>query len=82
MERLGLDASSSEGRMETVDQVVDRDGLTRPAPAFNDPVTGKRFLDEIIAAGGARPALENFRAFRGRDPQVDALLRHSGMIAA
>ena len=47
-----------------------------------DPVVGKRFLDEIIAAGGARPALENFRAFRGRDPQVDALLRHSGMIAA
>ena len=46
-----------------------------------DPEVGRRFLDEIIAAGGARPALENFRAFRGRDPQVDALLRHSGMIA-
>ena len=47
-----------------------------------DPTTGQRFLMEIIAAGGARPALENFRAFRGRDPQVDALLRHSGMIPA
>ena len=47
-----------------------------------DPTTGKRFLDEIISAGGARPAIENFRAFRGREPQVDALLRHSGMIAA
>ncbi len=47
-----------------------------------DPATGQRFLKEIIAAGGARPALENFRAFRGRDPQVDALLRHSGMIPA
>ena len=47
-----------------------------------DPVVGKRFLDEIIAVGGSRPALENFRVFRGRDPQVDALLRHSGMIAA
>ena len=45
-----------------------------------DPITGKRFLDEIISAGGARPALDNFRAFRGREPQVDALLRHSGMI--
>ena len=44
-----------------------------------DPTTGKRFLDEIISAGGARPALDNFRAFRGREPQVDALLRHSGM---
>ncbi len=47
-----------------------------------DPATGRRFLDEILAAGGARPALENFRAFRGREPQVDALLRHSGMIGA
>ncbi|MDA0189938.1 MAG: M3 family metallopeptidase [Proteobacteria bacterium] len=47
-----------------------------------DPVTGRRFLDEILSTGGARPALDNFRAFRGREPQVDALLRHSGMIAA
>jgi len=46
-----------------------------------DPATGKRFLDEIIAAGGTRPVLDNFRAFRGREPQVDALLRHSGMIS-
>ena len=47
-----------------------------------DAKTGQRFLDEIIAAGGARPALESFRVFCGRDPQVDALLRHSGMIPA
>ncbi|MBL8413440.1 MAG: M3 family metallopeptidase [Propionivibrio sp.] len=47
-----------------------------------DPVTGKRFLDEILSVGGTRPALDNFRAFRGREPQVDALLRHSGMIPA
>jgi oligopeptidase A len=47
-----------------------------------DPATGKRFLEEILSAGGARPALANFRAFRGRDPEVDALLRHSGMIPA
>jgi len=45
-----------------------------------DPATGKHYLDEILSAGGTRPALENFRAFRGREPQVDALLRHSGMI--
>ena len=45
-----------------------------------DAATGKRFLDEIIAAGGVRAALDNFRAFRGREPEVDALLRHSGMI--
>ncbi len=47
-----------------------------------DPVTGKRFLDEIVTVGGTRPALASFRAFRGREPQVDALLRHSGMISA
>ena len=46
-----------------------------------DTIVGQRFLDEIVATGGARPALENFRAFRGREPQVDALLRHNGMIA-
>jgi oligopeptidase A len=44
-----------------------------------DPSTGKRFLDEILSAGGTRKALDNFRAFRGREPQADALLRHSGM---
>lgn len=41
--------------------------------------TGARFRREILSRGGSRPALENFRAFRGRDPQIDALLRHSGM---
>ena len=47
-----------------------------------DPDTGQRFRDEILAVGGSRPAAESFRAFRGRDPKVDALLRHNGMIAA
>ncbi|TFW27537.1 M3 family metallopeptidase [Massilia horti] len=41
--------------------------------------TGKRFQKEILAMGGARPALESFKAFRGREPKIDALLRHSGM---
>jgi oligopeptidase A len=43
--------------------------------------TGKRFHQEILAVGGSRPALESFKAFRGREPQIDALLRHSGMQA-
>ncbi|HEX7054411.1 MAG TPA: M3 family metallopeptidase [Burkholderiales bacterium] len=46
-----------------------------------DPRTGARFRDEILAVGGSRPAAESFRAFRGRDPTVDALLRHNGMSA-
>jgi len=41
--------------------------------------TGKRFQQEILAVGGSRPALESFKAFRGREPNIDALLRHSGM---
>ncbi|MDR2165542.1 MAG: M3 family metallopeptidase [Zoogloeaceae bacterium] len=45
-----------------------------------DATTGRRFLDEILAVGGARPALESFMAFRGRAPQPEALLRQSGMI--
>jgi oligopeptidase A len=47
-----------------------------------DATVGKRFLDEILSVGGSRPAIESFTAFRGRQPSVDALLRHSGMIAA
>ena len=47
-----------------------------------DAATGERFWREILAVGGSRPALESFRAFRGRDPQPDALLRHNGMALA
>ncbi|TMH17746.1 MAG: M3 family metallopeptidase [Betaproteobacteria bacterium] len=45
-----------------------------------DSGTGARFRDEILAVGGSRPALESFKAFRGREPRIDALLRHNGMI--
>lgn len=43
--------------------------------------TGRRFWNEILAQGGSRPALESFIAFRGREPNIDALLRHNGMTA-
>ena len=43
------------------------------------PAAGERFRDEVLARGGSRPALESFIAFRGRPPQIDALLRHNGM---
>jgi oligopeptidase A len=43
------------------------------------PATGSRFRDEILARGGSRGALESFVAFRGRPPQIDALLRHNAM---
>jgi oligopeptidase A len=54
----------------------------RDANGVTDPRAGQRFRDEILAVGGSRPAAESFRAFRGREPRVDALLRHNGMIAA
>ncbi len=47
-----------------------------------DAALGRRFHAEILAVGGTRPALESFVAFRGREPSMEALLRHSGMTPA
>ena len=44
-----------------------------------DSATGARYRREILEAGGSRPAMESFKAFRGRAPELDALLRHQGM---
>ena len=41
--------------------------------------TGKAFRDNILARGGSREPMELFVAFRGREPSIDALLRHSGL---
>jgi oligopeptidase A len=41
--------------------------------------TGKRYREEILEVGGSRPAAESFKAFRGREPSIDALLRHGGL---
>jgi len=41
--------------------------------------TGRRYRQEILEAGGSRPAMASFKAFRGREPKLDALLRHQGM---
>lgn len=40
---------------------------------------GARFKNEVLAKGGSRPAMESFVAFRGREPSMDALLKHNGM---
>ncbi|WP_447527319.1 oligopeptidase A [Vreelandella sp. TE19] len=47
-----------------------------------DPTTGARFREEILEKGGAVDAAELFQAFRGREPSVEPLLRHSGIRAA
>ena len=44
-----------------------------------NPDTGRRYRQAILEAGGSRPAMESFKAFRGREPSLDALLRHQGM---
>jgi oligopeptidase A len=41
--------------------------------------TGRKFRQTVLETGGSRPAIESFKAFRGREPSLDALLRHQGM---
>ncbi len=45
-----------------------------------DPATGRRFRENILEVGGSRPAMTSFQAFRGREPRLDALLRHQGLV--
>ena len=44
-----------------------------------NPETGARFRREVLGRGGSRSALASFTAFRGRKPEMEALLRHNGM---
>jgi len=44
-----------------------------------NPAVGARFRAEVLAVGGSRNAMQSFAAFRGREPSIDALLRHNGL---
>ncbi|WP_314972618.1 M3 family metallopeptidase [Comamonas testosteroni] len=55
---------------------------TMLADGSPNPETGRKYRESILEAGGSRPAMESFKAFRGREPQIDALLRHQGMSQA
>lgn len=55
------------------EETVGQDGL----PSVQ---TGRKYRRAILEAGGSRPAIESFKAFRGREPSMDALLRHQGMV--
>jgi oligopeptidase A len=48
------------------------------APLLNSEL-GQKYWRDILSVGGSRPAMESFKAFVGREPSVDALLRHSGL---
>ena len=52
---------------------------TMDAEGHHSVETGRRYRQNILEAGGSRPAIESFKAFRGREPSMDALLRHQGM---
>jgi len=45
-----------------------------------DVATGRRYRQNVLEAGGSRGAMESFKSFRGREPRIDALLRHQGLI--
>ena len=45
------------------------------------PAMGAKLLEEILSVGGSRPAIDSFVAFRGRQPSIDALLRHNGLVS-
>ncbi len=45
-----------------------------------NPDVGARFRSEILAVGGSRDAMKSFKEFRGREPNIDALLRHNGLL--
>ena len=46
-----------------------------------DRETGRQFLQNILEQGGSREPMELFVAFRGREPSIEPLLRHSGITA-
>jgi oligopeptidase A len=52
---------------------------TAGADGLPSSETGRKYRQAILEAGGSRPAIESFKAFRGREPTLDALLRHQGM---
>ncbi|HCT2508760.1 TPA: oligopeptidase A [Aeromonas dhakensis] len=63
-------------------EVLSADAFSRfEEEGIFNPETGNAFLKHILEKGGSREPMELFRAFRGREPQVDALLRHSGIAA-
>jgi oligopeptidase A len=45
-----------------------------------DAATGQAFLEKILERGGSRDAMALFVDFRGREPEIDALLRHNGIV--
>ena len=63
-------------------EVLSEDAFSRfEEEGLFNPEVGKAFLEEVLQVGGSRTAMESFKAFRGREPSVDALLRRAGLAA-
>lgn len=63
-------------------EVLSADAFSRfEEEGIFNPQTGESFRTEVLEQGGSKEPMELFIAFRGREPQVDALLRHSGIAA-
>jgi len=61
-------------------EVLSADAFSRfEEEGIFDEQSGRDFVRSVLESGGVNEPLENFTAFRGRPPEIDALLRHSGL---
>jgi oligopeptidase A len=74
-----LSADAYAAFEETARNAQTTDAGTEPGKTTVTVETGRKYRQAILEAGGSRPAMESFKAFRGREPSIDALLRHQGM---
>jgi oligopeptidase A len=77
-EVLSADAYAAFEETAAAAAAAEQAGSNTAAPPVNVE-TGRKYRQAILEAGGSRPAMESFKAFRGREPSLDALLRHQGM---
>ena len=74
-----LSADAYAAFEETAQDVQTTEAGALPGKTTVTVETGRKYRQAILEAGGSRPAMESFKAFRGREPSIDALLRHQGM---
>jgi oligopeptidase A len=74
-----LSADAYAAFEETAQNAQTTDATAEPGKTTVTVETGRKYRQAILEAGGSRPAMESFKAFRGREPSIDALLRHQGM---
>jgi len=82
LEVEGIEDSAADFAAFRVGEVLSADAFARfEEEGLFNPQIGQDFLNEILEVGGSREAMESFKAFRGREPDIEALLRHNGLAA-